>query len=133
ELCVPRAVHEGWLRESDEQSVSLPPLRPRRGRSLLDRLHVPVRVRQLARQGHADSELRGLSRRQAREADPAADLQPYDFLDRGETVGAAEPAGSDPGRAGDGDALDAEGAAAAAEQREPPAALDRALELFNLS
>jgi hypothetical protein len=38
ELCAPRAAHEGWLRETDGQSVSLPPLRPRRGRSLFDRL-----------------------------------------------------------------------------------------------
>jgi len=38
ELCAPRAAHEGWLRETDGESVSLPPLRPRRGRSLFDRL-----------------------------------------------------------------------------------------------
>jgi hypothetical protein len=38
ELCAPRASAEGWLRETDRHSVSLPPARPRRGRSLLDRL-----------------------------------------------------------------------------------------------
>jgi hypothetical protein len=38
ELCAPRAAHEGWLRETDRQPVSLPPLRPRRGRSLFERL-----------------------------------------------------------------------------------------------
>jgi hypothetical protein len=38
ELCAPRASHEGWLRETDGHSLSLPPARPRRGRSLLDRL-----------------------------------------------------------------------------------------------
>ncbi len=38
ELCAPRASHEGWLRETDSHSLSLPPARPRRGRSLLDRL-----------------------------------------------------------------------------------------------
>ena len=30
ELCAPRAAHEGWLRESDSQSLTLPPMRPRR-------------------------------------------------------------------------------------------------------
>jgi len=38
ELCAPRAVHEGWMRESEQQGVSLPPTRPRRGRSLFTRL-----------------------------------------------------------------------------------------------
>jgi hypothetical protein len=38
ELCAPRASAEGWLRETDHHSVSLPPARPRRGRNLLDRL-----------------------------------------------------------------------------------------------
>ena len=47
ELCAPRAAHEGWLRETDSESVTLPPLRPRRGRSLFDRLPVPFRVRQV--------------------------------------------------------------------------------------
>ncbi len=36
ELCAPRATHEGWLREADSPSVSVAPLRPRRG--LFDRL-----------------------------------------------------------------------------------------------
>jgi hypothetical protein len=38
ELCAPRATHEGWLRESEAHGVSLPPVRPRRGRSFLERL-----------------------------------------------------------------------------------------------
>ncbi len=38
ELCAPRATHEGWLREADRHSVSLPAARTRRGRNLLDRL-----------------------------------------------------------------------------------------------
>jgi len=38
ELCAPRATHEGWLRETDHLSVTLPPARPRRGRNLLGRL-----------------------------------------------------------------------------------------------
>ena len=38
ELCAPRAAHEGWLREADRHSVSLPPSRARRGRNLFERL-----------------------------------------------------------------------------------------------
>jgi hypothetical protein len=38
ELCSPRATHEGWLREADHESLTLPQMRPRRGRSLIDRL-----------------------------------------------------------------------------------------------
>jgi hypothetical protein len=38
ELCAPRAAHEGWLREADRHSVSLPPSRVRRGRGLFERL-----------------------------------------------------------------------------------------------
>src|SRR5258707_465809 len=39
ELCAPRATDEGWLRETEAAAdVSLPPTRPRRGRSLFDRL-----------------------------------------------------------------------------------------------
>ncbi|MGH2865663.1 MAG: hypothetical protein ACRDJX_10510 [Solirubrobacteraceae bacterium] len=38
ELCAPRAAHEGWMRETDSQSLSMPPMRARRGRSLFDRL-----------------------------------------------------------------------------------------------
>src|ERR1700734_2673518 len=38
ELCSPRAAHEGWMRETDSQSMTLPPMRPRRGRSFFDRL-----------------------------------------------------------------------------------------------
>src|SRR5258707_6964925 len=57
ELCAPRAVQEGWMRESDRQSVSLPPLRPRRGRSLFDRLSVPFRVRQASRRADPADEI----------------------------------------------------------------------------
>jgi hypothetical protein len=38
ELCAPRAAHEGWMRETDSGSVTLPPMRPRRGRSVFERL-----------------------------------------------------------------------------------------------
>jgi hypothetical protein len=38
ELCAPRAAHEGWLREADRHSASLPVPRVRRGRNLFERL-----------------------------------------------------------------------------------------------
>lgn len=41
ELCSPRASAEGWLRETEDRAVGLPPARPRRGRNLLDRLRQP--------------------------------------------------------------------------------------------
>jgi hypothetical protein len=47
ELCVPRAAHGGWLRESDENSASRTPVdRLRRSRSLLGRLRQPVTATQ---------------------------------------------------------------------------------------
>jgi hypothetical protein len=69
ELCAPRAAHEGWLRESDSQSLTLPPMRARRGRSLFERL------RQVARPPTASA---------AADAEDAA--QPYDLFS-----GAPEP------------------------------------------
>src|SRR5438270_6616689 len=67
ELCAPRAAHEGWMRERDSQSVTLPPMRARRGRSFLERL----------RQGARPSDAA------AAESAPAAELdgEGYDFLD----------------------------------------------------
>jgi hypothetical protein len=44
ELCAPRAAHAGWLRETDGQSLTLPPARPRRGRNLFERLPASFRV-----------------------------------------------------------------------------------------
>jgi hypothetical protein len=38
ELCASQAVLEGWTRESEVQAATLPPARPRRGRSLVERL-----------------------------------------------------------------------------------------------
>ena len=38
ELCAPRATHEGWLRETEHHSVSVPAAPARRGRNLFDRL-----------------------------------------------------------------------------------------------
>jgi hypothetical protein len=64
ELCAPRAAHEGWLRESDSQPLTLPPMRPRRGRSFFERL------RQV---GKPPGEVRAGSA-----AEPAA--EPYDLF-----------------------------------------------------
>jgi hypothetical protein len=71
ELCAPRATHEGWLRETDRQSVSLAPLRPRRGRNLFDRL------RQVGRP--AGREADAASRDSSPQLEP--ERGPYDFLD----------------------------------------------------
>jgi hypothetical protein len=38
DLCAAQVVHEGWTRESDVQDATLPPSRPRRGRSFVERL-----------------------------------------------------------------------------------------------
>jgi hypothetical protein len=38
ELCAPQALQEGWTRESEVQAATLPPARPRRGRSFVERL-----------------------------------------------------------------------------------------------
>jgi hypothetical protein len=76
ELCAPRAAHEGWMRESDSQSLKLPPMRARRGRSLIDRL------RQVGRPGDAaGAEPSDLS------VEPEAYAEPYDFLDGYERTG----------------------------------------------
>lgn len=68
ELCAPRASAEGWLRETEDRAVSLPPARPRRGRNLLDRLRQP-RERQ-ARGGEGEFL-----------AMPETSIAGYDFLD----------------------------------------------------
>jgi hypothetical protein len=80
ELCAPRAVQEGWMRETDGQRDSQPATRPRRRRNLLERL--PFRVRQgTVSLDDADSE-------------PALYEQaPYDVLDGDGR--AAVPAGGD--------------------------------------
>jgi hypothetical protein len=75
ELCAPRAAHEGWQRESESHSLTLPPMRARRGRSLFDRL------RQVGRPTETQ-----------RPAPPATsrpqEPEPYDFLDGYERPGA---------------------------------------------
>ncbi|HWD10607.1 MAG TPA: hypothetical protein VG366_02100 [Solirubrobacteraceae bacterium] len=122
ELCAPRAAHEGWMRERDSHSLSLPPLRARRGRSFLERL------RQAARPADADEPV--IAAEPGAPAAPAgaggSEDQPYDFLDGYGSAGAApvpalpraEPADGDPGAAG---------------ESRPSSHAERALEVFNAS
>jgi hypothetical protein len=155
ELCAPRAVHEGWLRETDRQSVSLPPMRPRRGRSLLDRL------RQVGRLGvredeDADDLAVPYEREEPHTAEPhtaephtaephtaephTAEPQPYDFLDERPAAGAApvpatprDAAGAPAAHGGsEGEGAGAEGELGS-QDAQPPSLLDRALGLFNAS
>src|SRR3954470_14784197 len=71
ELCAPRATHEGWLRETEAAAdVTLPPMRPRRGRSLIDRLIGAAR----GTEGAEGTEGRPRSRHELPEADGAYDL-----------------------------------------------------------
>jgi hypothetical protein len=81
ELCAPRASAEGWLRETDHHSVSLPPARPRRGRNLLDRL------RQQRERANPPGEVELPSVPQAQ------GVGSYDFLDGAPST--AEPLASD--------------------------------------
>ena len=138
DLCAPRAVHEGWLRETDRQSVSLPPLRPRRGRSFLDRLPVPFRVRQAATPAPPAGEAAEAGDAQdvidPRERAPASsgEPEPYDFLDDG----VAGNRGEAPPRAGSEHPVSQTspaGEGLRVEDREPPSELDLAIEAFNAS
>jgi hypothetical protein len=80
ELCAPRAAHEGWMRETDSPSVTLPPMRTRRGRSFLDRL------RQVGRPPGETA---------AAEADTEGETGSYDLFD-GYTRAGAEPVAARP-------------------------------------
>jgi hypothetical protein len=82
ELCAPRAAHEGWLRETDRHSVSLPPSRAKRGRNLLERLRQGGRTgsermdRDRALRGDSSAEESGAGLAYEREG-----ARSYDFLD----------------------------------------------------
>ncbi len=117
ELCVPRAAHEGWLRESEEHALTMRPTGARRTRSLLGRL------RQL-REPAADREGSAAATAAAPiESPPIAvderyeDL--YDFLESPSPAKHAQPVAAAP-RAAE---------LSAADMAEPSVA--RALELFN--
>src|ERR1700677_4798308 len=98
ELCAPRAAHEGWTRETDSQS--LPPMRPRRGRSLFERLPAPFRMRPLDRSGGAlgaaapdaaDVASEHVGGRAARRASRAQHAERHGASGIGATTGAHEP------------------------------------------
>jgi hypothetical protein len=80
ELCAPRAAHEGWMRETEGQPIALPPLRPRRGRGILERLTTWTRqpVRAPAREPAAS----------------AGEERPFDFVEAG-VAERAVPAAAD--------------------------------------
>jgi hypothetical protein len=141
ELCAPRAAHEGWMRETDSQSLKLPPLRPRRGRSLFERL------RQVGKPpGEVASASVG-----AHEAEPYdlfADATPADAPSVPEArshsqpvaatppealAGDLEETGHDPASADeiDADAMDRSQAPAALEQ--PSEYVQHAVSVFNAS
>jgi hypothetical protein len=90
ELCAPRAAHEGWMRETDSHSVSLPPMRARRGRSFFDRLRQVARPPGEAAGGVADA-----ASEQVQEPEQAQES--YDLFDGYSRAGvepvAARPAG----------------------------------------
>lgn len=111
ELCAPRAAHEGWMRETESSSMTLPPMRPRRGRSLIERF----------RQGARSTA-----------APPATTTSttspqhgPYDLFGDGAT--GVEP-DQDGSQASELDAIEHHAAPAA-----PPSHLDRAVDVFNAS
>jgi hypothetical protein len=109
ELCAPRATHEGWLREADAAAdVSLPPTRPRRGRSFIDRL---MQVAKQPAESSQPSERRGGRERGT----------PYDLFGGEGAAGAVEAQSSEDGAAEHGEV------AAAA----PPTYLELAAAAFN--
>ncbi len=87
ELCAPRAVQEGWLREAIGRKDAPPATRPRRRRSLFARLPVPSRARQVAGSSNGASE--------TSVAQPPYDgtREPYEVLDApGQAAAAPVPA-----------------------------------------
>ncbi len=92
ELCAPRAAHEGWKREVEYEPVSHAPLRPRRGRSLFERM------RKGPRAGEPPVVGRAAGRAPADAPRRPAEPEPYDFLGGG-GAGASEPGRSAPVRA----------------------------------
>ena len=118
ELCVPRAAHEGWLRESEEHSLAMRPTGARRTRSLLGRLR-QLREPAVEQEGSAAAATAATPV----ESPPIAvderyeDL--YDFLESPSPAKHAQPVAATPRAAG----------LSAADMAEPSVA--RALELFN--
>ncbi len=108
ELCAPRAAHEGWLRETGQSSVELPPTRARRGRSLFDRLKQAARPPESVA-SHSE--------------DPAQAADGYDLFDAMPAQSSGRPTAQPVGAV-----------ASAAPAPEPPRAqwiLEKAIEVFN--
>jgi hypothetical protein len=80
ELCAPRAAHEGWMRETDATPLTLPPMRPRRGRSLFDRLV-----------GATRSGAAGSTPARTRSENGRTRPVPYDLLGGDSAAGPSEP------------------------------------------
>jgi hypothetical protein len=117
ELCAPRAAHEGWMRETDATPLTLPPMRPRRGRSFIDRLVGATR------NGTADS-----APARPRSENGRSRPVPYDLLggegvaEQGESVTDATATPGAPSEQRDPEA-----------HRSPAGYLDRAVDIFNAS
>src|SRR6266550_2292124 len=86
ELCVPRAVHHGWMRESEQPRPAPAAPRPRRGRSLFERLRAA---------GRPGQDARPAARAQA--AHGTVELEPYDFLGSDEQADAVSTAADERG------------------------------------
>src|SRR5277367_2261012 len=84
ELCAPRAAHEGWMRETDSRSLTLPPMRPRRGRSLFERL------RQVARPPGEPRAVNGGGRAAAASGEEQPS-EPYDLFAQDDDTQEAHP------------------------------------------
>lgn len=127
------------MRETERQSVSLPALRPRRGRSFFDRL------RQVGRPagGAGEEPAEGLPYAHQPESqlagEPYGAPEPYDFLE-GHARGPAEPVGATPRTRPAAGRVEGGGAGAAAldgkaptspAARKPASELERAIAVFN--
>ncbi|MGH2903204.1 MAG: hypothetical protein ACRDK7_06420 [Solirubrobacteraceae bacterium] len=126
ELCAPRAAHEGWLREADRHSVSLPASRVRRGRGLFDRLR-PQREPSAAR-AVEDFVGEGLGLVPAARVD-GHQTESYDFLEA-IPLGPEDPADATAAIAADGD-LTNQGQSPAPALTAGELKVERALEVFN--
>lgn len=124
ELCVPRAAHEGWLRESEEHTLAMRPTGARRTRSLLGRLR-QLREPVAAVQEEEDDDAAAASPPIAVD-ERYEDL--YDFLENPTpTTAHAEPVAATPRKTADRAPQEPARAPATPEERD----VTRALELFN--
>lgn len=87
ELCGPRASAEGWLRESDGQSLEMRPSRARRARSLLGRL------RQWREPAEVVAHSRARSPLASQRSEDELDSELYELLGRSPRDASDEPAG----------------------------------------